>query len=220
MNRSLRRAPLVESICERLLAEHRATDWLPPERQLAFELGVSRPALREAIKRLENQGLLAARHGVGVQVVDRPEVPIQAVLERTLPSPAERVRQFTAARQLVEPELAALAATRLPPNAADRLAAIHERFCTATDLDAALAADLEFHRALASLSGNRVLELMIASMAPLETDSRRITLGQVGLAEARRQHGRILSAVLAQNPAAARRAMQTHLRAAAASLRT
>lgn len=215
---SLRRAPLVESICERLLADHRQSDWLPPERQLAVELGVSRPALREAIKRLENQGLLAARHGVGVQVVDQPEAPIQAVLERALPSPTERIRQFTAARQLVEPELAALAAIRLTKGPGDRLASIHDRFCAAADLDAALVADLEFHRALASLSGNRVLELMIASMAPLETDSRRVTLGQVGLAQARRQHGRILAAVLARDPDTARRAMETHLRAAAASL--
>src|SRR4051812_2784049 len=99
---TLRRPPLVESVCSLLREKHLKAEWLAPERQLAATLGVSRPVLREAIKRLENQGLLASRHGVGVQVVDQPHVPVGAALERALPSPAERIRQFTAARRVVE----------------------------------------------------------------------------------------------------------------------
>jgi GntR family transcriptional repressor for pyruvate dehydrogenase complex len=219
MPQPLRRVPLVESICTRLLQDHGDEEWLPPERELATSLGVSRPALREAIKRLEMQGLLASRHGVGVQVVDLPHTPVQAVLERVLPSPAERIRQFTAARRLIEPELAALAAARL--RAADRreLQACHARF-----LDAALPvagtieADLDFHRLIARAAGNRVLALMIASMAPLEADARQATLSRVGLAAARRQHAAILAAIVAGDGPAARAAMTAHLDAALDSL--
>jgi GntR family transcriptional repressor for pyruvate dehydrogenase complex len=220
MPEPLRRAPLVESICARLLQDHAGEEWLPPERQLAADLGVSRPALREAIKRLEIQGLLASRHGVGVQVVDQPHTPVQAALERVLPSPAERVRQFTAARRLIEPELAALAAENAKASDLKALRASHDRF-TAPDAApaAAVAADLDFHRLIARASGNRVLALMIASMAPLESVAREATLHRVGLAAARRQHAAILAAIAARDGAAARAAMLAHLDAAFASVR-
>ncbi len=220
MPASLRRAPLIESICQRLHQEHGGAEWLPPERQLAADLGVSRPALREAIKRLEMQGLLASRHGVGVQVVDRPHAPVQAALERMLPSPAERVRQFTAARRLIEPELAARAAENARASDLKALRASHDRF-TAPDVSTAAAvdADLDFHRQIARAAGNRVLALMLASMAPLEAASRAATLARVGLAAARRQHAAILEAVVAGDGPAARRAMLAHLDAAVASVR-
>lgn len=219
MAHPLRRAPLVEIICARLLQDHGGDDWLPPERELATSLGVSRPALREAIKRLEMQGRLAARHGVGVQVVDLPHAPVQAVLERMLPSPAERIRQFTVARRLIEPELAALAAGLARATDRRELRAIHDRFMDpAFPVAATLEADLEFHRLIARAAGNRVLALMITSMAPLEADSRRATLTRVGLAAARRQHAAILEAILAGDGPRARAAMLGHLDSALVAL--
>jgi len=215
----LRRAPLVEVICKRLLEDHGEDDWLPPERELATGLGVSRPALREAIKRLEMQGRLVARHGVGVQVVDLPHAPVQAVLERMLPSPAERIRQFTVARRLIEPEVAALAAGQARATDRRELRTVHGRFMDeAMPVAATLEADLEFHRLIARVAGNRVLSLMIASMAPLEADSRRATLTRVGLATARRQHTAILEAILAGDSPRAHVAMLSHLDSALVAL--
>lgn len=218
MTQPLHRPSLVEAICERLLNDHRGTTWLPPERKLALDLGVSRPALREAIKRLENQGLLAARHGVGVEIVDEPHVPIQGVLERALPAPAERIRQFTAARLIVEPPLARLAATRAKRDDRSAWQAAHRRLLDSADLAAAVEADLEFHRAIARAAGNQVLALMLASMSRLEAESRHVTLGRVGLEEARAQHQSILDALLARDADAAESAMRHHLDAAEAAL--
>ncbi|MFZ5497325.1 MAG: FadR/GntR family transcriptional regulator [Verrucomicrobiota bacterium] len=219
MTGSIRRAPLVESICERLLQDHGGDDWLPPERELASSLGVSRPTLREAIKRLETQGLLASKHGVGVQVVDLPHTPVQAVLARVLPSPTERIRQFTAARRLIEPELAALAATRARAAELKQLRAAHERFMDpALPVAGTIEADLNFHRLIARAARNRVLALMIASMAPLEADARQATLLRVGLPVARRQHTAILEAILAGDGPSARSAMLGHLDSALISL--
>lgn len=214
----LRRPPLVAAVCERLLHDHGKAEWLPPERTLAATLGVSRPILREAIKRLENQGLLASRHGVGVQVVNQPHVPVGAALARALPAPAERVRQFTAARAVVEPELARLAAQRAGPDDLARLRAAQERLADARDFAAAVAADLDFHHHLAAAAGNQVLALMLASMASLEAASRRVTLQRVGLGPAWEQHQRILDAVARRDPAGAAAAMQAHLAAATAGL--
>ena len=214
MASTLRRPPLVESVCTLLLEKYRDAEWLPPERKLAVTLGVSRPVLREAIKRLENQGLLASRHGVGVQVVDEPHVPVGAALERALPSRTERIRQFTAARLVVEPELARLAATRIKPAQLKRLEAAQRRLADCQDFAEGLAADLEFHRIIAKSSGNQVLALMIASMAALETASRQVTLQRVGLRQAGEQHQRIFLAIADKDPAKAETAMIAHLTSA------
>ncbi len=211
---SLRRPPLVESVCAHLREAHRDDEWLPPERKLAEELGVSRPVVREAIKRLENQGLLLSRHGIGVQVVNQPHVPVGAALERALPAKAERVRQFTAARVVVEPELARLAARLARPADLKLLREAQTRLADCHDFDAAVAADLEFHRGIAQAAGNQVLALMLASMGPLEADSRRVTLERVGLTEAWNQHQRVLDAIAAKDPKSAHTAMLTHLQAA------
>jgi DNA-binding FadR family transcriptional regulator len=218
MATSLRRPPLVESVCALLREQHRSAEWLPPERKLAATLGVSRPVLREAIKRLEHEGLLASRHGVGVQVVDQPHLPVGAALERALPSPAERVRQFTAARSVVEPELARLAAEHVKPAGLRRLQAAQSRLADCRDFADAVEADLEFHRSIAEVSGNQVLALMLASMAGLEAASRRVTLERVGLRPAWEQHQLIVDAIAAHDPDRAEAAMRAHLAAAQATL--
>lgn len=218
MPTSLRRPPLVESICARLSETHRNDRWLPPERKLALELGVSRPVLREAIKRLENQGLLISRHGVGVEVVNQPHAPVRAALERALPAKPERIRQFTAARVLVEPELARLAAMRARPADLKALRQAQARLADCRDFHAAVEADLEFHRGIAQAANNQVLALMIASMGSLEADSRRVTLEKVGLTDAWDQHQRVLEAIADRKPEAAHAAMLAHLHAAQQAL--
>ena len=213
---SLRRPPLVAAIAERLRAAYRDVAWLPPERRLATELGVSRAALREAIKRLENEGLLESRHGIGVRVINDPGAPLQQVLLRELPAPAARIRQFAAVRVLVEPEIARLAALHATATERRHLAAAQARLAATTDLAEAVRADLDFHRGLARSARNRVLELMLGSIASLEEQARRVTLQRVGLTAAHAQHQRVLDAVIARDPGAAHAAMLDHVRAAQA----
>ncbi len=175
---------------------------------LSSQLGVSRTALREAIQRLEIQGLLEVKHGIGVRVIDNPSAPVRATLLRTLPDFEQRLRQFGEARVLIEPELARRAAERITPEGAQRL---HELLAALDDagplVDEAVRADLEFHRHIAELAGNRVLALMIGSMAELEEEARRVTLVRVGLAAARLQHQRIVDAIAAGDGDAAHAAM-------------
>ena len=210
----LRRSPLVEAICARLLAQHRATEWLPGERILSARMGVSRSALREAVQRLEIQGLLEVKHGVGVRVVNNPQVPVRATLLRELPDFGERLRQFSEVRLLVEPEIARRAAERATPDQKAALRTVHSRLGNASDEESAVRADLDFHRLLAEIAGNRVLALMLGSIAGLEEETRRITLTRVGLAEAFAQHEQVVVAVETGKGEAAHSAMLAHVTAA------
>lgn len=203
---------MVDAICERLARQYRSVPWLPPERALSARLGVSRSALREAVQRMEIQGLLEVKHGVGVRVVNKPQAPVGATLARELPDLTERLRQFAEVRLLVEPAIARAAAERAGPAERTALRVAHGRL--GTTLDEAVPADLEFHRTLAELAGNRVLSLMLSSIAGLEAETRRITLEHVGLAEAAAQHARIVEAVERGDGDAAHAAMLAHVRAA------
>lgn len=210
-----KRVPVVAGICERLVMQYREKEWLPAERDLSQQLGVSRPALREAIQRLEIQGLLEVKHGIGVRVVDNPSAPVCATLLRALPDFEQRLRQFAEARVLIEPELARRAAGNPTTEGTQRLEALLDSMEDAGEhVEEAVRADLEFHRTIAALAGNRVLALMIGSMAELEEESRRITLARVGFAAARLQHRRIVEAIVAGDERAAHNAMLTHVLAA------
>lgn len=214
MGSSLRRPPVVDSICEHLLRDYRGAEWLPPERILAAELGISRSSLREAIKRLENQGLLESRHGVGVRVTDKPNSPLSQTLLHVLPSPSERIRQLAAVRVLLEPEIARLAALHAKPADIPLLALCQERLHQATSIDAAVAADLEFHHRIAGLARNHVLTLMLTSIADLAAQARRVSLQRVGVSVAHRHHQDVLDAIAAGDATAAHAAMRGHVEAA------
>lgn len=214
MAQPLRRPPLAQTIGEHLLAHFGDVDWLPPERRLADELGVSRSALREAIKQLENQGLLECRHGIGVRVTRNFSTPLRKVLAHAVPAPSERIRQFAAVRVLVEPEIARLAALQIKPAELATLQDCQQRLHDATDLKEAVAADLEFHRHLATIAGNQVLALMLASIAELEEQARLVSLRRVGVTDAHAQHQQVLDAVAAGDSEAARDAMLRHVQAA------
>src|SRR5689334_15089404 len=126
---------------------------LPPERDLAKQLGVSRPSVREALIALEVEGYVEVRIGSGVYVVERPASGADA-------RPAEDSGPFELikARWLIEAECAALAAkhatrtqVRAIEDALDRMEA--ERVRGAMPLDA----DRQFHLRIAEASGNSAL---------------------------------------------------------------
>jgi GntR family transcriptional repressor for pyruvate dehydrogenase complex len=191
---------------------------LPPERELAAKLGVSRVVVREAAKKLEQRGLVSIRHGVGVVVTNNPALPVQHTLERLLPGDKERLRQCAQARLLIEPELAAAAALRVTPSALKKLKAACEAMATNTDWEQAAQLDIAFHDTIADLAGNKVLAVMLKSVAQLGRLSREVTLKRFGVERANGYHARILAAITAGDPAAARKAMKQHLEAALGDL--
>ena len=219
----LHRTSAAEEVLHRLShaiksGEIKRGDFLPAERELAVQLGVSRVVVREAARRLEQRGLVSIRHGIGVQVVNDTSMPVRQTINRLLPRDAERLRQSAQARLLVEPELAALAAVRATPSAIARLKSIYKSLPGSPTVAEAADRDIAFHDAIADLAGNKVLGLMLQSVAEIGRQSRQFTLKKFGLRRAHEHHGKILAALAAGNPAAARRAMKAHLDSALADL--
>lgn len=207
---------LVEEVCLRLSSHIRAEmasgdGWLPPERALAEQLGVSRPVVREATKRLEQQGMLEIKHGSGIKMVNRLHAPLNKAVTLVLPEEVERLRQLTESRLILEPSLARLAALRMKGKDRKQLRAIHQRLVSATSSDDAILADMDFHRAISDFSGNAVMHLLVESLADLHRSSLARGYERVSTDNAVAQHEAILTAIEVRDGDAAAQAMHLHL---------
>jgi GntR family transcriptional repressor for pyruvate dehydrogenase complex len=187
-------------------------DRLPAERDMARMLGVSRPALREAVKVLEARGILVVRHGQGVFVARTPESEVRerlATLELTLNElfdmrlVLEEPAAAWAAQRATDDDVAVLAealaaeeAARTPPIAFERL----------RDLDAS------FHMRIVQLARNRFLHQTLGVLNDMLTSGMETTLLIPGRVErARRDHRRIFDAIARRDADAAVAAVRAHI---------
>ncbi|HEY1173874.1 MAG TPA: FadR/GntR family transcriptional regulator [Verrucomicrobiae bacterium] len=215
-----RPASLVEEVCRQISGQihddaFSKDGWLPAERELAERLGVSRPVVREATKRLELQGLLEIRHGVGIKVVDKLHKPLNGSVALLIPDTAERLRQLTEARLLLEPGLARIAAEKASASLLKSLRRNLARQAAADTNSESVEADLEFHRLVTMAAGNEICTLLLDSLADLGRESRKTTLSAVGNAVAVDHHTQIFTAIETRQPEKAFAAMKMHLEAAA-----
>lgn len=195
---------------------------LPAERDLARQLGVSRPSVREALIALEVEGMVDVRTGSGIYVM-QPGARLQGA-GRTQADPHENAEwgplELMRARELVEGEVAALAArhARTPHIAAMDSALAQMR----DEAEAGIVprdGDEAFHAAVAQACGNEVLRDTVlgywkARRGPLFERLGDYFENPASWSAALVEHAVVLEAVRAQNPAAARRAMQSHLKKA------
>ena len=155
-----------------LTGEYGPGDALPPERELAGRMGTNRNTLREAVRTLEEAGLVAARQGQGVRVLDFRREGRLHLLPAFLAEPGLPLAERAAAlgdalrlRTLVLGELAALSALRRDANDVARLRELAGGAGDALAA-AALALDLEFYRALALAARSRVGSWAYNTFAP------------------------------------------------------
>jgi GntR family transcriptional repressor for pyruvate dehydrogenase complex len=188
---------------------------LPGEHELAEQYGVSRNVIRETLKRLKEHGLIHIRTGSGAFVSIPTAQPVTDALQRLIRHSASDVAVFHLyeVRRFLEPQAALLAAQRGTPEAHAAVeAALAAMRAHRDDPAAWTAADLEFHLAVASASGN---PLMRSILNPL-TDSLRTAI-QAGYVDRRNvaagleAHTRILDAILLGDGPAAHQAMLDHL---------
>jgi len=186
---------------------------LPAERELAVQLGVSRPSLREALIALEVQGYIEVHMGSGIYVCDPPARPRKKYDLSHEEGPLEVVR----ARALLEGEVAAMAArvgTRAHFTAIAEAIDIME--VEAQSGIVPLEADQLFHVRIAEATGNSVLigvvkQLFEFRMGPLfDHLHRHFESGDIWL-QAVAEHRDILKALRSRNPDLARAAMQQHM---------
>ncbi|GII30925.1 FadR/GntR family transcriptional regulator [Planotetraspora mira] len=196
---------------------------LPPERELAAQLGISRVTLREAIRALQEAGFLDVRRGRygGAFVVYRPPSPRKGDLRRAVNEMgAGGLDDALTFRMAVECGAAQiLAGTELTEvqreTLASRLAGVN---------DAAPAdyrrLDTAFHLAIAELTGSPLLAAACADARLRVTDLlNAIPVLQPNIEHAATQHAAIVAAILEGDPEGARRAVAEHLEGTAALLR-
>jgi GntR family transcriptional regulator, transcriptional repressor for pyruvate dehydrogenase complex len=156
---------LVEDV---LSGRYEAGEKLPTQRALAAELDVNMASVREAVKRLEQLGLVEVRHGDAMRVTDWRTSGGLDVIAHVLFAAGgldhEMLGQLMEARRLMLAESARLAAERRDDEQARRLEALAERIAKAPDGAAAQALDFAFFSELVEAAGNVVLVLVMNSI--------------------------------------------------------
>lgn len=185
---------------------------LPAERELARQLGVSRPSLREALIALELEGLLDVRVGSGIYVA-RPGGPKAAGTRDAGSGPFEVMH----ARRLIEPECAALAARHAGAAQLRALREAHARYAEeAKRHHNPLEADRAFHVAIAEAAGNSALVLLVQTLwdlrlGPMYRALERKLEYPAMANDTLREHHAVLAAIIRRDPRAARAAMRRHM---------
>jgi GntR family transcriptional repressor for pyruvate dehydrogenase complex len=191
-------------------------DQLPAERDLAQQFGVSRTAVREAVKALREKGLVEAHHGRGTFITDGTSQAVRQSLDLMIKiGQADSSTHLAEVREILEPEIAALAATRIEEQ---HLAMMREAIdvmdsTRKDDAEAFIEGDLDFHLALAEAAANPLILSLLDSIVGLLREQRLKTFYVKGGPERGQQHHRrILEAVAGHDAERARVAMRTHLR--------
>jgi GntR family transcriptional repressor for pyruvate dehydrogenase complex len=203
-------ARLIDLITERQL---KAGDRLPPERELAATMGVSRSSLREALRALAMLGVAEMRQGDGTYLTNLKPGSLMRSVGLVLALSDSGLEELFEARKLVEPGLAKLAAERISDEAAAELAtcALHTPDAL-NDPEAFMWADIELHAMIAKAARNAVLERLLESIAGMGIASRRRTGRLTPVRErSAHDHVEIAAAIAAHDGEAAFEAMLRHL---------
>jgi DNA-binding FadR family transcriptional regulator len=186
---------------------------LPSERTLAERFDVSRTCVREAIIALEVQGAVEVRGGSGIYLCALQAAPRPTFQLPPGPGPIELLR----ARVLIEPEVAALAASERNDSDLDRIfSALSSMREHIDDKDANQAADRLFHLRIAESTGNGVLLHMVTAMwdcahGPIWSRIEQHFHTPELRVASQDDHQRVFTALMARDAAAARVAMRAHL---------
>ena len=217
--RAVRTSRLFEQIVEQVeesifSGQLKPGDQLPAERDLAQRFRVSRTAVREAIRALREKGLVEAYSGRGTFVTNGTSQAIRQTLDLMVRFNQEGSLHLAELRQMLEPEIAARAATRIDE---PLLAAMHEAVAMMEvalhDPDAYVEADLDFHLALAEAVGNPlILSLLDSIVDELREQRSRIFKVEGGPERGQFHHKKILAAIEKHDAEAAREAMRAHLK--------
>jgi GntR family transcriptional repressor for pyruvate dehydrogenase complex len=187
-----------------------AGERLPPERELARELGLSRSTLREAIRALVVMNILVSRHGDGTYVSSLEPELLSAPFTFALDAQPTLHGNLFEARRVLETACARLAAERIRDDEIEEL----ERLAAAAGLDPEemIDRDLELHTAIARATRNPILLALMGSIGTLGLESRRDTAVLPGqAARTRRHHRAIIEALRQHSPDDAAEAMEAHL---------
>ena len=187
---------------------------LPSEQELSNSYEVSRPVIREALKRLEARGYLLIANGRRARVKEPGADLLNLFLERVLSKDVESWRELVEVREALESVAAREAALRATPEEREELVALTRTMRETLSTPRAFSeADVLFHLTLARISGNRLLNYLIeATRSALISIMRglRQTVPEDYLPTVQEAHEAIVAAIEGKDPEAAEEAMKRH----------
>ncbi|CAN5117514.1 transcriptional regulator NanR [soil metagenome] len=190
---------------------------LPPERELAASMAVSRTSLREAMHELEAKNLIERRPGIGTMVSQPSDEQAQLASISVEGFEADHVMEL---REVLEPRVAGYAALRATPSNLLQLRSIVEQPIESLSSERYIELDAEFHLLLSQSAQNP----LFTTLGALSTEwSAGLRVGTQTTQTSRRksaeEHRAIYHAVAAHDRAAAEEAMRTHLEAVRSRVR-
>jgi len=188
-------------------------DKLPSERELAEMLQVSRSSIRDAIRGLELMGLVEPRQGAGTIVREVSAESLVNPFANVLKHRKELVGELLDFRKMLEPPLAARAATHASPEEISEMEEILQRQeATLSGGEASIDEDAEFHYSIALASGNSVVLKVLDIVMDLLRETRERSLQWKGRPQkSLAGHRRILAAIKRHDAEAAKAAMRRHI---------
>ena len=197
-------------------------DGLPSERELAKQIGVSRPSLREALSELRSRGLIEPTRNGGAVVTELTKTALTEPLSQMLERHPSAIRDLIEMRDVLEAHAASLAAVRATPADLEKLeAALSAHIATQSRNRATLAkCDLDFHQSIAQASHNiallhtthglsKVIKVFVQRGYEIILSSDNAREEKTAIEQ---QHTAIFKAIRRRNPEAARLAVHAHLR--------
>lgn len=216
--RTVSKGAVAEDIVAQLLSmirekKLRPGDKLPPERELAVLMDVSRPSLREALRTLSVMGVIELRHGSGIYVTGLEPARLVEHLDFVFSLDDSTYLQLFETRKVLEPPICALAAQRITEEEVAQLEECLSRSSLGfTDYEAYLQADLNLHEIIVTAARNPLLQRFMSSLRSLGKASRKRTAMLPGVVEQTIQdHQRIVHALREHQSEAAQQAMLVHL---------
>lgn len=203
----------VRNLIER--GEVRPGDRLPAERDLAIQIGVSRPTVRAGLRALAAMGVVQSRHGSGTFIPAGPPSLGTEALSFLAALHGFTREEMYEARRTLEVGATGLAAERATPEQIATLAEeVAGMFASMDDPQVFLVHDINFHRAVAAASGNPIVASLVEMVSALYYERRRETAMRASdrdLRDAAEMHRKIYQAIRAHEAETARRAMHAHL---------
>jgi GntR family transcriptional regulator, transcriptional repressor for pyruvate dehydrogenase complex len=213
----IRRNKVYEDVArqiERLILKKlRPGDKLPSERELAETLAVSRSSIRDAIRSLELMGMVEPRQGAGTIVLEITPNSVANPLINALKRKEELMGELLDFRRIIEPPLAARAATHASTEDITEMEDILNRQeQKQRQGESTIAEDSEFHYAVAMASGNSVVLKVLDILMDLLRDTRERSLQVEGRPQkSLAGHRRILAAIKRHDAESAKAAMRRHI---------
>lgn len=201
-----------------IAGDYRVGDRLPTENNLAAAFRVSRTVIREAMKVLKEKGWIEARPGRGTLVIDNVARGVRSSFDVAVRmDPDSSSSHLIEIRQMIEPEIAALAAVR----ASDAQISLMRRAIEEMDqavlenpmaIDRYLDADFNFHLLMAEATGNPLIPMITNPVVKLMREQQAVVSKATGgAARSQANHHLILQAIEQRDPTMARTHMLAHI---------